>query len=118
MAESIKQRMGQNKLGKMSNYALLKLLNATRADLASVYAVLNNVTNDANNVQVVLNNLGSAVGNLQVTANNLVNDVVKLSNNTNSANNTVQITAVAATTNINAATIKGGTAPVAQTLVA
>ena len=110
--------MGQNGIGKRGNYALLKLLNATQADLASVYAVLNNVTNDANNVQVVLNNLGSAVGNLQVTANNLVNDVVKLSNNTNSANNTVQITAVAATTNINAATLKGGLAPTGQTLLA
>lgn len=118
MAESIKQRMGQNKLGKMSNTQLTKLMTTIRQDLLNCFASLNNVSNDQNNVQIVLNNLGSAVGNLQVTANNLVNDVVKLSNNLNAPNNTVQITATAATTNINAATLKGGTAPGTQQLLA
>lgn len=97
MAESVKQRLGQSKLGKMSNYALYKLINAAKDDLNSAFAVLNNVTNDMNNIQVTLNNL--------------VVDIKAVSNNTAAANNTVQITATAPT-------LKGGTAPTTQTLVA
>jgi hypothetical protein len=87
MTESISKRMGGSHIGKMSDKELRKLFVATLSDLQ--------------NLNTVVANLVSAVGNVTLTANNLVADIKKVSNNTNAANNTVQITAVASTINLN-----------------
>jgi hypothetical protein len=73
----------------MSQTELLKLVLAIRSDLVNLNTV-------------VSTNLISAVGNIQASVNNLVSDVTKISNNTNSANNTVQILGKVVTANLNA----------------
>jgi hypothetical protein len=89
MTESVKNRIGASHLGKMSQTELLKLVLAIRSDLVNLNTV-------------VSTNLISAVGNIQASVNNLVSDVTKISNNTNSANNTVQILGKVVTANLNA----------------
>jgi hypothetical protein len=87
MTESIKNRMGGSHVGKMNDKELRKLFLATLTDLQ--------------NLNTVVANLVAGVGNMQTTVNALAADVVKISNNTNAPNNTVQITATAVTTNLN-----------------
>jgi L-ribulose-5-phosphate 3-epimerase UlaE len=84
----VKQRLGGSHIGKENDKQLRKLFLAIQADLAALQTVQNNVIDGLNNVAV------------QVVA--LHADIVKVSNNTNAANNTVQITAAAPTINLNA----------------
>lgn len=118
MSDSIKKRIGHSHLGNMSNKELKKLFDAALVDLAALRTTVNLLTADGNNLQIVTNNLISAVGNLRTTANALVADAVKINANTASANSTVTLTAAAAVTNLNAATLAGSADVAALTLVA
>ena len=73
---SIKTRVAHSHLGGMSNKELKKLFDAALVDLTAVRAT---------------------VVSLVTQHNSLVTDVQKISNNTASANNTVQVSSVAVT---------------------
>ncbi len=116
-SKSIKTNLNGMGLGKLNDAELRSLFTTILTDLAALRTSLTAVQADGNNVQIIANNLVSAVGNLRATVNNLVLDIVKVNCNTNSANNTVVITATAVTTNLNAITM-ANSAPSALNLTA
>ena len=118
MSESIKQRFSGSHIGKMNDKELRKLLSATLTDLTSLRTAVNTIAADHANLQIVTNNLVALTVALKVQGNALVTDVQGVSNNTNAANNTYQVTATAVTNNVSAVTLGEVSAVSALTLVA